>query len=141
LLDTAIGQDDRSKIFHLLKKPWNPNVFRHTTATEYAGILSDADAKQWFGWADDSDMPSNYRNYYGGEASKRLMISFGLEPQPQKALPKYRECPNVTCKELNIPDAPFCTKCRVPLTVAGHIEQGHQKERDRDVERTDSDSE
>jgi hypothetical protein len=26
LLDTAIGQDDRSKIFHLLKKPWNPNV-------------------------------------------------------------------------------------------------------------------
>ena len=130
LLDTAIGQDDRSKIFHLLKKPWNPNVFRHTTATEYSGILSDADAKQWFGWADDSDMPSNYRNYYGDEASKRLMISFGLEPQPQKTLPKYRECPNVTCKELNIPDAPFCAKCRVPLTVAGYMEQGNQKERE-----------
>lgn len=134
LLDTAIGQDDRSKIFHLLKKPWNPNVFRHTTATEYSGILSDADAKQWFGWADDSDMPSNYRNYYGDEASNRLMESFGLAPVRNQKLPKYKECPNVTCKELNIPDAPFCSKCRVPLTVVGYIEQGHQKERDRRLE-------
>ena len=75
-------------------------------------------------------MPSNYRNYYGDEASKHLMISFGLEPQSQKVLPKMRECPNVICKELNTPDTPFCVKCRVPLTVAGHIEQAHQKERD-----------
>jgi integrase len=130
LLDNPIGQDDRNQILHLLKKPWNPNVFRHSTATEFAGILSDADAKQWFGWTDNSDMPSNYRNYYGDEASKHLMISFGLEPQSQKVLPKMRECPNVICKELNTPDTPFCVKCRVPLTVAGHIEQSHQKGQD-----------
>jgi integrase len=127
LLDDPIGQDDRNQILHLLKKPWNPNVFRHTTATEFAGILSDADAKQWFGWTDNSDMPSNYRNYYGDEASKRLMISFGLEPQSQKVLPKTRECPNVSCKEFNTPDASFCVKCRVPLTVPGFMEQEKKK--------------
>jgi len=130
LLEQVIGQDDRTQILRLLTKPWNPNVFRHTTATEFAGVLSDADAKPWFGWADNSDMPSNYRNYYGDEASKRLMISFGLEPQSQKALPKYRECPNVTCKELNIHDAPFCAKCRVPLTVSGFMELDRQKDQD-----------
>jgi hypothetical protein len=65
LIDQAIGQDDRNKIFHLLKKPWNPNVFRHTTATEYSSLLSNANAKQWFGWSDDSHTPSNYRHYYG----------------------------------------------------------------------------
>lgn len=127
LLEQAIGQDDRSQILRLLNKPWNPNVFRHTTATEFAGILSDADA---FGWADNSDMPSNYRNYYGDEVSKRLMISFGLEPQSQKALPKMKECPNVSCKELNIPDAPFCVKCRVPLTVSGFMKQDRQKDQE-----------
>jgi hypothetical protein len=42
----------------------------------------------------------------------------------------FRECPNVTCKELNTPDAPFCAKCGVPLTVAAHIEQGHQKDQE-----------
>lgn len=129
LLDTAIGQEDRKKITHLLKKPWNPNVLRHTTATEFSSILSDADAKQFFGWSADSNMPSNYRHYFGDEATKKLMIEFGIKTQ-QKQLPKFRECPNVTCKEPNIPDAPFCAKCRVPLTVAGHIEQGHQKERE-----------
>jgi hypothetical protein len=105
-------------------------VFRHTTATEYTSLLSDANAKQWFGWSDDSHTPSNYRHYYGDEASNRLMESFGLAPVQNQKLPKYKECPNVTCKELNIPDAPFCAKCRVPLTVPGHIEQDHQKERE-----------
>jgi hypothetical protein len=51
-------------------------------------------------------MPSNYRNYYGDEASKPLMISFGLEPQSQKALP------------------------RLPLTVSGFMEQDRQKDQE-----------
>jgi hypothetical protein len=55
-----------------------------------------------------------------------MMESFGLAPVQNQKLPKYKECPNVTCKELNIPDAPFSSKCKVPSTV----EQGHQKERE-----------
>jgi len=76
-------------------------------------------------------MPSIYENFDGHEAIEVLSEKFGLKPQTkQEFLPRLRECPNVTCKELNIPDAPFCVKCRVPLTVAGHIEQGHQKEKE-----------
>ena len=132
LLDEPIGQDDRNQILHLLQKPWNPYVLRHTTATEYSSRLTTADANQWFGWSENSNTPSLYRHYYGDEASNRLMESFGLTPfeKTQKKLPKYRECPNVICKELNIPDAPFCVKCRVPLTVAGHIQQGSKKDQE-----------
>jgi small-conductance mechanosensitive channel len=73
-------------------------------------------------------MPSNYRHYFGDEAINKLMVNFGLAgPQKQK-LPNYRECPNIICKEFNIPDAPFCVKCRVPLTVPGFMEQNKQKD-------------
>jgi hypothetical protein len=57
------------------------------------------------------------------------MEAFGIVPK-QRALPKMKECPNVTCKELNAPDAPFCVKCRIPLTVAAHIEEGHRKDQE-----------
>jgi integrase/recombinase XerD len=131
LLDEPIGQDDRNQILHLLQKPWNPYVLRHTTATEYSGRLTTPDANQWFGWSENSNTPSFYRHYYGDEAGKRLLESLGLAPQNHTSpLPKLRECPNVNCRELNTPEAPFCVKCNVPLTVAGHIEQGHQKERE-----------
>ena len=129
LLDEPIGQEDRNRIRILLEKSWTPKVFRHTTATEYSPILSAPDANQWFGWTENSNTSSFYHHYNGDEASKSLMSAFGIVPR-QQALPKMRECPNVTCKELNTPDAPFCVKCSVPLTVAGHIEQGHQKEKE-----------
>ena len=58
-----------------------------------------------------------------------LMEAFGIVPK-QRALPKLKECPNVTCKELNAPDAPFCVKCRIPLTVVAHIEEGHRKDQE-----------
>jgi len=57
------------------------------------------------------------------------MEAFGIVPK-QRALPKMKECPNVTCKELNAPDAPFCVKCRIPLTVVAHIEEGHRKDQE-----------
>jgi hypothetical protein len=77
-------------------------------------------------------MATIYENFDGHEAAQVLAESFGIIPNQtkQQSLPRLRECPNVTCKESNTPEAPFCVKCRVPLTVAGHIEQAHQKERE-----------
>src|SRR5215831_7543350 len=129
LKDEPIGQEDRNRINRLLEKSWTPKVFRHTTATEYSPILSTPDANQWFGWTENSNTSSFYRHYNGDEASKSLMEAFGIVPK-QRALPKMKECPNVTCKELNAPDAPFCVKCRIPLTVVAHIEEGHRKDQE-----------
>lgn len=128
LLDEPIGQQDRNQIRQLLCKPWNPYVLRHSKATEVSRRLNQVECNQWFGWSEKSNVSSQYRHYYGNEAGKKLLESYGLAPQNQQSIPKLRECPNVNCKELNNPDAPFCTKCRVPLTIAGYMEKGHEKD-------------
>jgi hypothetical protein len=125
LLDKAIGQEDRENIQQLLKKPWNPYIFRHTVATEFLGQgrLTRDLGNQWFGWSEKSNMASIYENFDGHEAAQVLAESFGIVPQTKQVLPRLVECPNVTCKELNNPDAPFCVKCRIPLSVSGHVER------------------
>jgi hypothetical protein len=73
-------------------------------------------------------MPSIYENFDGHEAIEVLSEKFGLKPRTkQEFLPRLREYPNVACNELNTPDAPFCVKCRVPLTVPGFMEQDKKK--------------
>jgi integrase len=131
LLDEAIGQDDRKQIEQLLK-PWNPYVIRHSTATEYLvrkRRLSGNHANQWFGWKKESNMPAIYGHFYGNEAEELLAESFGLKPEIKKeSLPELRVCPSVNCKEPNNPDAPFCRKCRGPLTIAGYMEEVNERE-------------
>ena len=76
-------------------------------------------------------MPSVYGNLAEDDAAKALAESYGLKPEvEQEPIPKLRQCPNVTCEEMNNPDAPFCAKCRVPLTVSGFMEQDIQKEQE-----------
>jgi integrase/recombinase XerD len=131
LLDEAIGQDDRKRIEQLLSKPWNPYVIRHSTATEYLvrkRRLSGNHANQWFGWKKESSMPAIYGHFYGNEAEELLAESFGLQEIKKESLPELRVCTNVNCKELNNPDAPFCTKCRSPLTVAGYMEEVNERD-------------
>jgi len=52
-------------------------------------------------------MATVYENFDGHETAQLLAESFGLAPQNKQQLPRLRECPNVTCKELNTPEAPF----------------------------------
>ncbi len=129
LLDEAIGQDDRKQIEQLLLKPWNPYLIRHSTVTEYLvrkRRLSGKHANQWFGWKKESNMAARYEHFYGNEAEELLAESFGLKAEVKKEssnLLELRVCPNVNCGEPNNPDAPFCIKCRVPLTVTGYMEK------------------
>jgi integrase/recombinase XerD len=132
LLDEAIGQDDRKQIEQLLLKPWAPYVIRHSTATEYLvrkRRLSGNHANQWFGWKKESSMPAVYGHFYGNEAEELLAESFGVKSEIKKeSIPELRVCTNINCKELNNPDAPFCTKCRSPLTVAGYMEEVNERD-------------
>jgi integrase/recombinase XerD len=128
LLQEPIGQDDRNSILHLLKKPWNPYVLRQTVATEYlgSGALTKSQGDQWFGWSERSNTAVVYQNYLGDEAANSLGAYFGVPEAKQTnkpKLPKQRQCPNINCQVLNTPEAPFCTKCRIPLTVPGHMER------------------
>jgi integrase/recombinase XerD len=136
LLDEAIGQEDRIRIEQLLSKPWTPYVIRHSTVTEcikkkrLAGKLLN----KWYGWTSNSKMPSVYENLGEDDAAEALAESYGLVKVEQETIPQLRQCPNVTCKEMNNPDAPFCAKCRVPLTVAGFMERENQMSQSNNVE-------
>jgi len=125
LEDDAIGQDDRTGILRLLKKPWNPYVFRQTVVTEYLGrgALTKHQGDQFFGWSQRGNTAVHYQNYFGDEAADSLGAYFGVTQRQPPKVPKQRQCPNVTCQELNTPEAPFCRRCRLPLTVAGHLER------------------
>jgi hypothetical protein len=125
LPDEAIGQDDRTAILRLLKKPWNPYVFRQTVATEYlgSGALTKHQGDQFFGWSPKGNTAVHYQNYFGNEAADSLGAYFGVIPKGPPKIPKQRQCPNINCQELNTPEAPFCGKCRIPLSVAGHLER------------------
>jgi integrase/recombinase XerD len=139
LRNDAIGQVDRNRIERLLLKPWNPYVIRHSTATRYLGPnirMPPKIANQWFGWSDTSNMAATYQHFYGNEAAEVLAEAFGLAPKVrQEPFPQLRQCTNVTCKEMNNPDAPFCVKCRVPLTVVGYIEDRNQEEEEKAKQR------
>ena len=125
LVDDAIGQDDRNVILRLLKKPWNPYVFRHSVTTEYLGrgALTKHQGDQFFGWSQRGNTAVHYQNYFGDEAADSLGAYFGVAQRQPPKVPKERQCSNVNCQELNTPEAPFCKKCRIPLSVAGHLER------------------
>ena len=98
-------------------------VFRQTVATEYlgSGALTKSQGDQWFGWSERSNTAVSYQNYLGDEASNSLGVYFGVAQRQPPKVPKERQCPNVNCQELNTPEAPFCKKCRIPLS--GHLER------------------
>jgi hypothetical protein len=123
--DDAIGQDDRNAILRLLRKPWNPYVFRHSVTTEYLGrgALTKHQGDQFFGWSQKGNTAVHYQNYFGDEASDSLGAYFGVAQKQPPKVPKQRQCPNINCQELNTPEAPFCRKCRIPLSIAGHLER------------------
>jgi hypothetical protein len=41
LQDPSISPEDKQKIEHLLKKPWNPYIRRHSALTEKSTILKE----------------------------------------------------------------------------------------------------
>ena len=86
--DDAIGQDDRNAIIRLLRKPWNPYVFRHSVTTEYLGrgALTKHQGDQFFGWSPRGNTAVHYQNYFGDEAADSLGAYFGLaQRQPPRS--------------------------------------------------------
>jgi integrase len=101
LVNDAIGQDDRNAIIRLLRKPWNPYVFRHSVTTEFLGYgaLTKHQGDQFFGWSPKGNTAVHYQNYFGNEASDSLGAYFGLVKRQPPKIPKQRQCLNINCQE------------------------------------------
>jgi integrase len=90
-----------------------PHLFRHSRATHClaTGIMTDAQAKAYFGWTPSTDMLSTYAHLLASDANNAILRENHLTPsmanQQEVATPK----PCAACNTLNNPDAAFCSRC------------------------------
>jgi integrase/recombinase XerD len=89
-----------------------PHLFRHSRATYVlaSGIMTEAQAKAFFGWTPGTDMLSTYAHLLASDANNAILRENNLAPvtTPERSAAP-RACP--ACNTLNNPDAAFCSKC------------------------------
>ena len=79
LKDQNVSLEDKEGIRHLLRKPWNPYIRRHTALTEkslnpkIAHILN-----QHAGWVQGSTMAQKYLHYFSNASSESILEAFGI---------------------------------------------------------------
>jgi integrase len=125
-----VPQEDKDKIKELLKKPWNPYIFRHSGLTEKSLKIPRLMC-QYAGWVEGSTMPQKYFYYFNNQSTNSLLQAEGILSKDTKKsdLLKPKYCPN--CNEGNKPDAKFCAKCRMVLTYDAYNETlENQKEKE-----------
>ena len=94
----------------LLKRQFNragitkriyPHLFRHSRSTYCVatGMLTDAQAKKYFGWTPDSDMLRHYTHLIDEDANNALLQHHGIQAAQTPRGPEVRSC--LVCKELN----------------------------------------
>ncbi len=130
LNDPMVSEEEKRKIRELLKKPWNPYVRRHTSATAISKALKDSVLiDQVMGWSRTGNTRQKYQHYYADDGFDAMLTmmdglapssSGGTSQQPgsskkkNKNLLKPKQCPN--CDESNKPEARFCAKCKFVLS-------------------------
>jgi integrase len=126
LEDPKVVPEDKKKIRELLRKPWNPYIYRHSALTAKSKILRENVLRQHSGWSARSQMHLKYIHYFGNESNENLLEAYGIVTEANKGnvlLPdslRPRQCPN--CNESNIPDCKFCSKCRMVLNYDAYEE-------------------
>jgi integrase len=60
LEDPKVPPEDKIKIRELLKKPFNPYIFRHSALTDKSTKLRENTLRQHAGWSRTSNMPEKY---------------------------------------------------------------------------------
>lgn len=117
----SLSEADKRVIEGLLKKPWNPYVFRHSALTEKAQILTEANLRSYAGWSNVSKMPSVYLHFLGNEAGKSLLAARGIiGTSEENKITQNKLCPH--CNEPNRPDSKFCSGCKLVLSYDAYSE-------------------
>lgn len=114
-----------------ITKPINPHHFRHSRATYMAQFLTEAQMKEYFGWAQDSSMAARYVHLSGKQVDDAILKMYGLKKQEeQETILKREPCPR--CKNLNDVNHNYCEKCWLPLTsqAVSEVEEVRQKDQE-----------
>lgn len=99
-----------------ITKNVNPHFFRHSAATRAAKHLTEAQMKQYFGWAKGSDMPAVYVHLSGRDMDDAILKMHGLKKE-EELTSQLTPIKCKVCGHVNPPDVRFCAKCGKPLTI------------------------
>lgn len=103
-----------------------PHLFRHSRATYVlaSGLMTEAQAKAYFGWTPNSDQLATYAHLLASDANAAILRENNLVEQKKtadelKAVACYR------CHELNAATNDYCSKCNAVLNL--HKAYEHQQ--------------
>ncbi|MEM2778301.1 MAG: site-specific integrase [Candidatus Jordarchaeales archaeon] len=97
----------------LRKAVW-PYLFRHSTLTALAKVLTEARLEQYAGWVHGSGMAARYVHFSVRDLEDAMLELHGLKPaQPSETLLRYVTCKR--CGEPNPPGNVRCDKCGLIL--------------------------
>jgi len=95
-----------------------PHLFRHSRATYVlaSGLMTEAQAKAYFGWSPNSEQLATYAHLLASDANSAILRENNLVPQQEqhddlRAITCYR------CRELNAPTNDYCTKCNAVINL------------------------
>jgi integrase len=103
-----------------------PHLFRHSRATQLAGMVTEPFLRKLGGWSPTSSAVYQYLHLSEADVESQLKRIYGIEEKPSEML-KPMECS--FCKEYNPPHLTFCRRCGRPLkpqTVLNELDQAHQ---------------
>jgi site-specific recombinase XerD len=111
-----------------IRKRIHPHLLRHSRATHLASVLTEAQMREYFGWAKSSDVPSIYVHLSGRDVDSTLLKHYGIKVEmPKEDLLGPKACP--WCQTVNSPSAKFCQECNAPLDPASAAEAMEKQRR------------
>ena len=96
-----------------------PHLFRHSRATYVVatGLMTEAQAKKYFGWAPDSDMLATYAHLMDSDANNAILRENNLTPTTAK-VDTLQPVTCYRCGLANPATAEHCTRCAAVLHLA-----------------------
>lgn len=81
-----------------------PHLFRHSRATHVATEMTEAAMKEFFGWAQSSDMPKTYVHLSGRDIDREIMGMYGIEQEEEEE--KEKQCKRCLSRKTSVINTP-----------------------------------
>ncbi|MEM2189124.1 MAG: tyrosine-type recombinase/integrase [Nitrososphaerota archaeon] len=99
-----------------VKKDVWPYLFRHTTLTRMAKVLTEANLEKFAGWVHGSRMSARYVHFSARDIEDAVLAIYGIGKVEDSGVPvKIVKCPR--CKGHNPEHHRFCSQCGLPLSL------------------------
>jgi len=115
-----------------LKKEVWPYLFRHSTITRLAKILTEAQLEQFAGWMHGSKMSARYVHFSARDLEDTFLKMHGLKSgEEEPIIPKLEVCPR--CKAENPPGRVYCGFCGFVLDRETAIKTEEEERSENDL--------